>query len=957
VFPHGSPLPPNCGGREDPGKEASCSSPSFFVVKGFVEVKHISRWVLVVACVAGQMVAACASAQRLLPDEYSESLAPRERISINTGWRFHLGDPDGVSDKLLYDVRPKIERSADGKAADAEPEAALETVGKRGDVLKPWILPTGNRLIKDPARRHVRPAGDPGSDVSFVRREFDDSRWRSVKLPHDWAIEGPFLVEGPYGGMGRLKTWGPAWYRKKLDIAASDKSRSIFLDVDGAMSYATVWLNGRLVGGWPYGYASWRVDLTPHVVPGGENQLVIRLDNPPESARWYPGAGLYRNVWLTKVHPVHVAQWGTYVRTPDVSAKSAIVELQVSIDNDTDAAQSVDVSTQIYPLDDTGRRDRRAVAAIAAQTVRVNARSNASATGLAPVANPRLWGPKPHQHPNRYVAVTMVSQSGKTIDTYETRFGIRSLKFDPDTGVWVNGQRVPLQGVNNHHDLGALGAAFNVRAAERQLEILQGMGTNALRMAHNPPAPELLELTDRMGILVVDEIFDSWERKKTPLDFHLIFPEWHEPDLRAMLRRDRNHPSIILWSVGNEVGEQYTGEAGAAIAARLREITREEDATRPVTVSMNWAKPDMPLPAQLDVISLNYQGEGIRQAPEFEGTERIRTAPQYPAFRQRFPDKVIFSSETASAASSRGVYLFPVSKELSASIRDGRGGDSSIHQVSAYELHAVDFGSTAEIVFASLDRHPYVAGEFVWNGWDYLGEPTPYYSSRSSYTGIIDLAGFPKDRFYLYQSRWRPELPLVHILPHWTWPERVGEVTPVHVFTSGDEGELFINGKSQGRRKKAPFEYRLRWDEVAYEPGKVKVVTYRDGKQWATSSVKTAGAPTSLQITPDRASIHADGNDLSFVTVRVTDAAGLTVPRADNRIRFTIQGPGEIVATDNGDSTSFESFQSPERNAFNGYCLVIVRSKPEQPGTITLRAQSPTLHSATLILSSVGKAR
>jgi beta-galactosidase len=482
---------------------------------------------------------------------------------------------------------------------------------------------------------------------------------------------------------------------------------------------------------------------------------------------------------------------------------------------------------------------------------------------------------------------------------------------------------------------------------------LQEMGANAVRMAHNPPAPELLELSDRLGLLVVDEIFDSWERKKTPLDFHLIFPEWHEQDLRAMVRRDRNHPSIILWSVGNEVGEQYTGEEGAGIARRLHDIAREEDPTRPTTTGMNWAKPDMPLPAAVDVISLNYQGEGIRDTPEFEGTDRIRTLPQYAAFHAKFPEKVILSSETASALSSRGAYLFPVSKEISGPVRDGRGGDATIRHVSAYELHAVDFGSTADKVFASLDRHPFVAGEFVWTGWDYLGEPTPYYTARSSYSGSIDLAGFKKDRFYLYQSRWRPDLPMAHILPHWSWPERIGEITPVHVFTSGDEAELFINGRSQGRKKKAAYEFRLRWDEVTYQPGEVRVVAYRNGKVWTTSSLKTAGAPARLAMAPDRASIRANGRDLSFITVRVVDKDGLTAPRADDRIKFTLDGPGQIVATDNGDPTSFESFQSRERQAFNGYCLVIVRGQPGLAGKLTLRAESASLQPASVDLRSV----
>jgi len=879
-------------------------------------------------------------------------IAPRERISINAGWRFHKGDPANLATTLDYDVRPEIGASKDGKDADTRPEEAARIAATSRSVLKPWILPTGNAFIKDKTRRYQRPSGDPGSDVAFVQATFDDNAWQKVDLPHDWAITGPFLVEGPYGGMGRLPSWGIGWYRRQLEIPASDNGRAVFLDVDGAMSYATVWLNGHLVGGWPYGYNSWRVDLTPYIVPGGTNQLAIRLDNPPESARWYPGGGLYRNVWLTKTDPVHVAQWGTQVTTPQVSPDAATIRLDVTIDNDSKMDANVRVATEIFALDAAGSKTGRAVARIEPVAAKAAASSGTTLRSTATITKPRLWGPPPTQSPNRYVAVTTLSRNGRAIDRYETRFGVRSVRFDPNSGVLVNGERISLRGVNNHHDLGALGAAFNVRAAERQLEILREMGANAVRLSHNPPAPELLELTDRMGLLVVDEIFDSWERKKTPLDFHLIFPEWHEPDLRAMLRRDRNHPSVILWSVGNEVGEQYTGEEGAAIARRLHDIAREEDPTRPTTTAMNWAKPDMPLPAAVDAIGLNYQGEGIRDTPEFEGTDRIRTPPQYPAFHAKFPDKLIFSSETASAFSSRGVYLFPVARETSAPVRDGRGGDSTTHQVSAYELHAVDFGSSADKVFASLDRHPFVAGEFVWTGFDYIGEPTPYYTSRSSYSGIVDLAGLPKDRFYLYQSRWRPDLPLAHILPHWTWPERVGQVTPVHVFTSGDEGELFINGKSQGRRKKGPYEYRLRWDDATYEPGEVKVVTYRNGREWATASVKTAGEPSRLEMTPDRARIQSDGYDLSFVTVRIADKSGVTAPRADNRIRFTVEGPGEIVATDNGDPTSFESFQSPERAAFNGYCVAIVRSKRGQPGTITLRADSPSLPGATAVLRS-----
>ncbi len=562
-------------------------------------------------------------------------------------------------------------------------------------------------------------------------------------------------------------------------------------------------------------------------------------------------------------------------------------------------------------------------------------------------------GTTPTQVPNLYVAVTTIEIEGAVVDEVETQFGIRALKFDPDAGVLVNGERIQIKGVNQHHDLGALGAAFNVRAAERQLEILKEMGCNAIRMAHNPPAPELLELTDRMGFLVFDEIFDSWERKKTPHDFHLIFPEWVEVDTRSFIRRDRNHPSIIIWGMGNEVGEQYTGEEGAAIGQSIYDIIKEEDPTRPITSAMNFAKPDMALPKVLDLISLNYQGEGIRQDPEFEGTDRIRTPPMYTAFHNAFPDKVILSSETASAFSSRGIYYFPVSPGVSSKTRDGIGGNSKTHHVSSYELYAVDFGSSADKVFGAIDRHPFVAGEFVWTGWDYLGEPTPYYSSRSSYTGIIDLAGFKKDRFYLYQAHWRPDFPMAHILPHWNWPERVGKVTPVHVFTSGDEAELFLNGQSLGRKKKEKYQYRLRWDDVIYEPGELKVIAYKNGNVWAENSVVTTRLAAKLTATADRNIIKADGYDLSFISLSITDENGNIVPNENPLITFEIEGPGEIVATDNGDPTNMTTFSSPTRNAFNGRVLAIIKAKKGVSGKITLRATGAGLEDAIIDITTV----
>lgn len=882
---------------------------------------------------------------------------PRERLPINDGWRFHRDDPPGITANLDYDVRPELTDTRDDRPADAAPTEAEAPVGHADTVLKPWILPSGNAFVGDPARRHARPPGNPGGDVACVRADYDDSGWSRVDLPHDWAIAGPFLATGDFGGMGRLPSWGIGWYRRKIDIPAADAGRSIHLEVDGAMSYATVWLNGHLVGGWPYGYSSWRLDLTPYVKYGDENQLAIRLDNPPASSRWYPGGGIYRNVWLTKTQPVRVSQWGTHVTTRDVSHTSATVDVRISLENAGGAGVTVQVGTEIFELDEDGRRRGDSVGRIPSMATTIAPGAEARVSGSVSIVSPRLWGPPPGQRPHRYAAITTVTEAGRVVDEYETRFGIHELRFDPDWGLYVNGERVPIRGVNQHHDLGALGAAFNASAARRQLEMLREMGCNAVRMSHNPPAPELLELTDAMGFLVMDEAFDVWERRKTPLDFHLIFPDWHEQDLRALVRRDRNHPSVIAWSIGNEVGEQYTDAAGAALAGRLRAIVREEDATRPVTSAMNWAGPEMPFPAELDLISLNYQGEGIRDTPEFEGTDRIRKMPQYPAFRARFPDKVIVSSEAASAFSSRGVYLFPVAGEISGPVRDGRGGDSVNHHVTAYELHAADFGSSADKVFHAINRHPFVAGQFVWTGWDHLGEPTPYYAARSSYSGIIDLAGFRKDRFYLYQAHWRPDFPMVHLLPHWTWPERVGQVTPVHVFTSGDAAELFLNGRSLGRKVKGEYDSRLRWDDVVYEPGRLEVVAFRDGKRWATNAVVTAGAPARLEGDVDRDAICADGLDLAFVAVRVVDAQGITVPRAENRIAFSVEGPGEIVATDNGDPTSFEPFSSASRRAFGGMCLAIVRARRGEAGRITVTASAEGLEAGRAFVSSTAPTR
>jgi len=849
---------------------------------------------------------------------------PRERVSFNTGWRFQKGDPAGAGDQLAY---AKI---------------------------KSWMTATGADLVNPVAVKPVRPEGNLGGGVPYVQPDFDDSSWRRLNLPHDWGIEGPFKQEYP-GDTGKLPWWGVGWYRKHFTMDAADAGRRVFLDIDGAMAYAAVWLNGQFVGGWPYGYASFRLDLTPYLKTGTENVVAIRLDNPPDSSRWYPGGGLYRNVWLVKTAPVHVAHWGTYITTPAVSRDAATVNVDFVLENDSVQKVEAAVTTRIHELGPDGRPAVAPVATSEVATVVIDpARGREAArSNLLVVNHPRLWDLK---NPVRYVAVTTVEQDGKIVDRYETPFGIRTIWFDPGQGFFLNGEHVQINGVCDHHDLGALGTAVNLRALERQIQLLQEMGCNAIRTSHNPPAPELLELCDRLGMLVMDEAFDCWRIGKRPNDYHLLFDDWSEKDLRALVRRDRNHPCVILWSIGNEVREQWEPD-GWRFAAHLAGLVREEDRTRFIISGCNNVDSGYNgFQTALDVVGYNYK------------------PAEYQPFRAQHPAIPVLGSETSSCVSSRGEYFFPVSNDKA----EGRAN----FQVSSYDLYAPRWALPPDVEFKGLDEAPFAAGEFVWTGFDYLGEPTPYNAdstnllnfsdpaeqakmaqelkalgritvpSRSSYFGIIDLAGFKKDRFFLYQARWRPDLPMAHLLPHWNWPERVGQVTPVFVYTSGDEAELFLNGKSLGRKQRASLEYRLRWDDVKYEPGELRVVAYQHGRKWAEDVVRTTGPAAGVLLAADRTALTADGADLSFVTVTIADQSGRPVPRSKNLIRFAVSGPGEIVAVDNGDATSFEPFQAGERHAYNGLALVVVRTKAGEPGAITLQAQSAGLTAAEISLQS-----
>jgi beta-galactosidase len=846
------------------------------------------------------------------------SLAPRERLNFNAEWRFHLGDPDDLA------------------------KGELDYAG-----IKDFMLATGNDLSKQPAVE--RPTGNPGADVSFVKPDFDDSGWRQLNLPHDWAIEGPFDLNGA-GETGKLPYWGQAWYRKHFTLPGSDEGRRIFLDIDGAMSYSSVWINGHLAGGWPYGYSSYELELTPYLKYGSDNVLSIRLDNPPHSSRWYPGGGIYRNVWLVKTDRLHIAHWGTYVTTPEVSSSSAHIHLMGVLKNQGANDVQTSIQAKVFELDADDRKGSAPVATVPPVSCAVSAGQNSTFELNAQILHPKLWDIK---NPQRYVIVTEVKQGARVLDRYETPFGIRIIRFDAAQGFFLNGEHVPIQGVCNHHDLGALGTAFNMRAAQRQLEILKETGVNALRTSHNMPAPELLDLCDKMGILVMDESFDCWNQAKKANDYHLLFKDWHERDLRAEYRRDRNHPSIIIWSLGNEIPEQ--GRASAAPTLKeLVAIAHDEDPTRPASLAGNHIQNfSSDFLQQLDLGGENYD-PGM-----YAGFSRKSNLP-------------LFGSETSSTCSSRGVYFLPTSV-----------GQENF-QVTSYDTYWPGWATPPDREFEALDKNPGVAGEFVWTGFDYLGEPTPYNAdltnllnfrddpvrqkemeeqlrqfgkikspSRSSYFGMVDLCGFKKDRFYLYQARWRPDLPMVHILPHWNWAGHEGQKVPVYVYSSGDEVELFLNGQSLGRKKLDPFHYRFQWNDVTYTSGKVKAVAYKNGQPWAEATVRTTGAPTALQLEADRSIIHADGVDLCYITTQVVDPDGLVVPMANNPITFSISGgPGEIVATDNGDATDLTTFSSPQRNAFSGLALVIVRIKAGQKGDVHLSANSAGLKAADCVIHS-----
>lgn len=785
-----------------------------------------------------------------------------------------------------------------------------------------------------------------GAAEGAEKPTFDAKNWRKVTLPHDWAIEGPFDVKFN-ARSGGLPFHGTGWYRKDFHVPASAAGRRIAITFDGAMYNAHVWINGHFLGNRPFGYLGFQYDLSPHLQFGKKNTIAVRLQPEDLSSRWYPGAGLYRNVWIEESDPVYFPLWATEITTPRI----AIGET---------AADTTEAEVRLKTTARNGSKTRREVSL----TIDLDGKTHPVWSGtLNPgesrdftktvlLSNPKFWG---LWDPHLYSATFTLCEKDKALHQITERFGVRTFAFSATEGFSLNHEPIKLNGVCLHHDLGPLGAAVNISATRRQLEIMKKMGVNAIRTAHNPPSPEQLDLCDELGLLVQVEAFDCWRIPKIPNGYNKFFDEWHERDLRDMIRRDRNHPCVIMWSIGNEILEQGKKD-GWKLARHLHQIVKNEDPTRPTTAGFNWypAAIENGLAAEVDLPGFNYKPLA------------------YQDIQKNHPDWPIYGSETSSCTSSRGVYHYPLEKYKT----------YSDNQVTSYDIIGPVWMYPPDIEFMAQERSPTVFGEFVWTGFDYLGEPTPYggrdnstngywnddWPSRSSYFGAVDLAGFPKDRFYLYQSQWTVE-PMAHVLPHWNWES--GQTIPVYAYTNAHSGELFLNGKSLGKKikgqdkadlivnfkwwpgfeegKPEPYAspYRLRWD-VPFTAGELKFVAYdQSGKAVAESTRHTAGAPAQIRLTPEKATLSANSDDLAFVQVEILDQNSHLCPRADNQVHFEVSAGARLVAVGNGNAASLESFQAPHRKAFSGKCLAILRADKGRHGPITLTAKSEGLQSTT----------
>lgn len=791
-------------------------------------------------------------------------------------------------------------------------------------------------------------------DSLAARPEFVDSGWRKLNLPHDWAIEGDFSQDNPSGTGGGALPGGVGWYRKTFVAENKDKGKHFRIEFDGVYMNSEVFINGTCLGKRPYGYISFSYDLTPYLKWGEKNVIAVRVDNAEQpNSRWYSGCGIYRNVWLLKTGDVCVAEWGTYVTTAKVDGQGASLNLVTTLENT--GKENADVTVRSVLKDAEGKE-----VAQAESPANVVAEKSAEIAQELQVTSPQLWDV---EHPYLYSLVTEVMKGGQCVDRYVTPVGIRTFSFDAAKGFVLNGKPTKINGVCMHHDLGCLGAAVNVRAMERQLQMLKEMGCNGIRCSHNPPAPEWLDLCDRMGFIVMDEAFDMWRKKKTAYDYSLYFNEWHERDLHDFILRDRNHPSVFMWSIGNEVLEQWSdaqddtlsleeanlilnfghsadmlakeGEVSinSLLTKKMADFVKALDPTRPVTAGCNEPNPANHLfrSEALDIIGYNYHNVNIPDVP------------------RNFPGKPFIITESNSALMTRGYYRMPSDEMFIWPERWDKPFYDATFACSSYDNCHAPWGNTHEENLLLTKKNDFISGQYVWTGFDYIGEPTPYgWPARSSYFGIIDLAGFPKDVYYLYQSEWSNKQ-VLHLFPHWNWTAGQ-DVDMWCYYNQADEVELFVNGKSQGVKAKDENHLHVVW-RVKYEPGSVKVVARKDGKVVGEKEIRTAGEPKKIRLTPDRNTLNADGKDLSFVTVEIVDAEGNLCPLADNLVHFEVEGNLFIAGVDNGSQTSMERFKDNKRKAFNGKCLVVLQNDGKT-GAARLKAVAEGLEDAVVEIVS-----
>lgn len=799
------------------------------------------------------------------------------------------------------------------------------------------------------------------STKSYSDPQVNDASWRVLNLPHDWSIEGSFSKDNPATPGGGALPGGIGWYRKTFSVPESGKNKNIFIDFDGIYKNSEVWINGHSLGIRPNGYISFRYELTPYLNYGAHtNVIVVKVDNSKQpNSRWYSGSGIFRNVWLIKVDRLRVDQWGTFITTPYIDNKSASVVINTKINDGKnggyklkttiyDAHQKVVASTSfddgVKIFSDLGTPRRTNLTgsdSIQPKPLNTHKRNdywNSEITSKLLIENPHLWST---DDPYLYKAVSQIIVNGKVVDNYETKFGVRYFNFDADKGFFLNGKPLKILGVCDHHDLGALGAAINTRAIQRQLEILKAMGVNGIRTSHNPPAPELLDLCDKMGFIVMDEAFDMWAKPKNPYDYHLDWKEWHQRDLEDQILRDRNHPSVFMWSVGNEIPEQWGDAAkgdtsGRVIARELVSIVKALDTTREIVTANNetGTHNNIIQSGAFDLIGYNYHHN------------------EWASFPERWPGKKLIITESTSALETRGFYdLVPFDsirrwpKRWDIPFENPNGG----YDVSAYDNVSTPWGSTHEESVKALLKSDHVSGMYIWTGFDYLGEPTPYsWPARSSYFGIIDLAGFPKDVYYMYQSVFTNK-PVLHIYPHWNWKQG-DTVDVIGYYNNADDVELFLNGKSLGKQNKTGDDLHIKW-RVPFEAGTLKAVSRKNGKIVLIKEIKTAGAPAKIILKADRNNIDADGNDLSFITAIIVDKNGVMVPNANDLIQFKISGPGFIAGVDSGDPVSHESFKGDKHTALNGLALAIIQSNGKK-GPITFSASARGMSSSTIVLEA-----